>query len=181
MSILLIYQKNEQQQTDYSRLQPQKLVPVLVDENCAYVQSIAIIEYLDECHPVPKLLPEIASERAWVRAFSLIFCTDTHPLLTRRVFSLLKQLGMGEVEIQSWQMHWLSESFIAAERMLAQRSKVTIYCHGDQPGLADICLVPQCDAALRMGFILEPYPHILRIYRYCKQLAPFRSDNEIVR
>ncbi|WP_421414426.1 maleylacetoacetate isomerase [Serratia plymuthica] len=168
--------EGEQHRPAYLQLQPQKLVPVLVDKNGTYIQSLAIIEYLDECYPLPRLLPKTLSERAWVRAFAQIFCADTHPLLTRRVFSLLNQMSMGEEEIQQWRMHWLRESFVAAEEMLSQRSQSMTYCQGDQPGLADIFLIPQCDAAHRMGFSLELYPNIWRIYTHCKQLEEFKMD-----
>jgi maleylacetoacetate isomerase len=139
-------------------------------------QSLAIIEYLDEMHPQPPLLPATAADRQRVRAIALAIACDIHPLNNLRVLKYLTgDLGLSEDQKLAWYRHWVIVGFEALEPQLANDVATGRYCHGDQPGLADVALVPQVANARRFGVDLAPYPTIRRIDEACRQLAPFRS------
>jgi maleylacetoacetate isomerase len=175
--------KNEQRAPSYLALNPQGLVPLLEEEGMELIQSLAIIEYLDETHPQPPLLPENATDRARVRAISQIIACDIHPLDNLRVLRYLaKPLGHDEKAVEEWFNHWIRLGFEAIEPMLAGDKRSGKFCHGDNPGVADICLVPQMFNAKRYpSFDLKPYPAIVRVFENCMKLAAFeraRPENQ---
>jgi maleylacetoacetate isomerase len=167
--------KGEQRQPDYLALQPQGLVPVLEDDDEALVQSLAIIEYLDETHPEPPLLPGHPGDRARVRALAQAVACDIHPIDNLRVLRYLADpLGHDEKTIETWFNHWVKLGFDGIEPMLAKDGRAGEFCHGDTPTLADICLVPQVFNARRYpSFDMKPYPTIRRIFDNCMRLDAF--------
>ena len=168
--------KGEQKAPGYAALNPQKLVPALEDEGTVMTQSLAIIEYLDERHPHPPLLPVDPKDRARVRAIALAIACDIHPLNNLRVLNHLRdRLGLDEEARNAWYRHWIVEGFEALEAMLANDSRTGRFCHGDGPTLADICLVPQVYNAERYGCDLTPYPTVTRIAAACRALDAFAA------
>ncbi|MFZ5792023.1 MAG: maleylacetoacetate isomerase [Pseudomonadota bacterium] len=166
--------KGEQGGEAYRRLNPQALVPTLVDGPHVLSQSLAIIEYLEETHPEPPLLPKTAPERARVRGLALAVACDIHPLNNLRVLNYLADpLGHDEAARQRWARHWIGLGLAAIERELEASSWTGRFCHGDAPGLADICLVPQVYNANRVAAPLEDYPLIRRIDAAARALPAF--------
>ena len=159
----------------YRALNPQELVPALEDEGRILTQSLAIIEYLDETHPEPPLLPADPAGRARVRALALQIACEIHPLNNLRVLQLLKRdFGLDEAATRRWYRHWIMVGFAALEASLSAPPSRR-FCHGDAPGLADICLVPQVFNARRFDCDLAPYPRICAIDAECAALAPFAA------
>lgn len=166
-------QKGEQRAADYLDLNAQGLVPALEDAGVLHTQSLAIIEYLEERHPEPPLLPREAVPRARVRALALAIACDIHPLNNLRVLQYLEQaMGLTRDQRFEWYRHWVAEGFAAFERMLDDPQTGT-YCHGDAPTLADVALVPQVFNAQRFNCDLAPYPRIRRIHEACLALPAF--------
>ena len=165
--------KGEQRSAAYLETNPQGFVPTLEVGERRLTQSLAIIEYLDEKHPLPPLLPPGHEDRAWVRSIALAIACDIHPLNNLRVLQYLaRTLRVDEPARDAWYAHWVAEGFAAIEPQLAARASGP-YCFGDSPGLADICLVPQVANALRSNVPLDPYPRIRAINAACLALAPF--------
>ncbi|MGE5202490.1 MAG: maleylacetoacetate isomerase [Acidobacteriota bacterium] len=162
--------KNEQFGAAYLKLNPQALVPALEDGAEVVSQSLAIIEYLDETHPKPPLLPSSPTGRARVRSLSQMIACDIHPIDNLRVLRYLANpLGHDEKTVETWFNHWIKLGFDAIEQRLAHERATGRFCHGDAPGLADCCLVPQVMNAKRYpSFDLEPYPTIMRIFEACR-------------
>jgi len=168
--------KNEQAAPAYREVNPQGLVPALDDSGSVLIQSLAIIEYLDETYPDPPLLPASAVDRARVRALADIVACDIHPIDNLRVLRYLRRpLGHDDAAIAAWFNHWIAEGFAALEGLLGADPRTGAFCHGDTPGLADIALVPQVVNSERYRLDLGPYPTIARIYRTCMELEPFRA------
>ena len=160
----------------YRKLNPQGRVPALVDAGVVYTQSIAILEYLEERYPETALLPHGPAERARVRALVELVASDMHPVNNLSVLQyLVKELGASDAEKLAWYRHWIAEGFAALEAMLANDSRTGRYCHGDTPGMADLCLVPQVYNARRFECDLEPYPTIVRIDAACAELEAFKK------
>lgn len=154
----------DQRSAAYRALNPQGLVPILEDAGRSFPQSLAIIEYLDETHPAPPLLPHEAADRAWVRAFAQIAACDMHPLNNLRVLNYLRdEFKVDEAARNRWYQHWIREGFVAMEAMLAARDVASPFCFGDKPTLADICLIPQVANAARFKCPMEDYPLIRSI------------------
>ena len=162
------------QRTDaYRALNPNALVPALADGDALLSQSLAIIEYLEETCPQVPLLPATATDRAHVRAIALTSACDIHPLQNLRVLQyLVKELGLTEEQKNTWFRHWCYNGLLAVERLVLQGSPGQ-FCHGDTPGLADICLVPQLMNARRVDTDLSGMPNLLRIESNCLALPAF--------
>lgn len=162
---------------DRERLQalnPQAVVPVLHDGQHQLTQSLAIMEYLDETHPDPPLLPEDPAERARVRALALVVACEIHPLNNLRVVGYLTNtLGVSEDAKNKWYQHWVALGLQAFEAQVAGNPHTGKFCHGDTPGLADCCLYPQLANARRFECDLSGYPTLLRIEKNCNELAAF--------
>lgn len=166
--------RSEQRGETYTRMNPQQLVPTLVDGEHALIQSLAIIEYLEETHPEPPLLPAAAADRARVRAVAQIAACEVHPLHNLRVLEYLRgELGQDEDGVQRWIHTWMAAGFDAMEGLLAD-ARTGRHCHGDTPGLADLCLVPQVFTAERFGFDIAPYTACRRIHDQCMELEAFQ-------
>jgi maleylacetoacetate isomerase len=165
----------EHRQPAYLAINPQGLVPLLVDGEVKISQSLAIIEYLEETSPSPALLPADPVARARVRSLAQIIACDIHPLDNLRVTNYLRdQLGIGAEAGRVWYAHWIRTGFDALERRLASEPSTGQFCHGDQPGLVDIFLVPQIYNALRFEFDMTPYPTLRRLHAACQTLDAFR-------
>ena len=165
--------KGEQRGADYLALNPHGLVPLLVVGDKRLTQSLAIIEYLDEKHPQPPLLPPGPEDRAWVRSIALAIACDIHPLNNLRVLKYLaKPLDIEEPARDEWYRHWVREGFGALERQLADGPSGR-FCFGESPSLADVCLVPQVANANRLAVDLAPYPRIRAINEACLALPAF--------
>jgi maleylacetoacetate isomerase len=164
----------DDQKSDADRaLNPQGLVPTLVDGDLRLNQSLAIIEYLDESHPGPKLLPGTPVGRARVRSLSQLIACEIHPVNNLRVLKYLKgTLGIDQPRIDTWYRHWIAEGLSAFERELAD-PHTGRYCHGDTVTMADCCLVPQIFNARRFDCDLAPYPRTMRIFDALMALPAF--------
>lgn len=166
----------EQFDPGYLRLNPQGQVPALDDGRAVITQSMAIIEYLEEIHPEPPLLPADHIGRARVRALAQIIACDIHPLNNLRVTNFLtKDLGHGEADKLRWYRHWVRQGLAAVEALLHDHPMTGVYCHGDRPTLADVFLVPQLYNARRFECDLTACPTIERIDIACGELAGFRA------
>lgn len=174
--------KGQQHGADYTRLNPQQLIPALGHDGHVLGQSLAIIEYLDETVPDPPLLPKGAAARAHVRALAQAVACDIHPLNNLRVLQYLKNtLDADEAARLQWQRHWIATGFDALETMLSRDSRTGRFCHGDTPTIADICLVPQLANARRAEMDLSPWPTLLRIEAAACELPAFvkaRPENQ---
>ncbi len=174
--------RNDQSAPAYLTLNPQGLVPALEDDGQVFTQSLAIIEYLDETHPEPSLLPGHPADRARVRALAQIIACDIHPLDNLRVLRYLADpLGHDEATIGRWFNHWIAKGFQALEAFLAEDDQTGAFCHGDAPGLADICLVPQVFNARRYKLDLARYKTIARVFETCMAKDAFekaRPENQ---
>jgi maleylacetoacetate isomerase len=166
-----------QRAQDYLALNPQGLVPALaIDDGRVLTQSLAIVEYLDEIRPQPPLLPSEPAARARVRAIALQIACDIHPLNNLRVLNyLIGTMGVTKEQKDGWYKYWIDVGFEALERTLSRDPATGRYCHGDQPTLADVCLVPQIANARRFAIDMSPYPTLTRIESACNALQPFAA------
>ncbi len=172
----LLKDGGQQLSEQYRALNANALVPTLLDDDHALSQSMAIVEYLDETHPEPALLPGTALDRAYVRAVSQSIACEIHPLNNLRVLKYLKHtLGVSEEAKDAWYRHWIEIGFDGLEATLTREGKAGRFCFGDTPTLADICLVPQVFNAQRFQVDLEPYPTIVRIFDACMELPAFQQ------
>lgn len=167
--------RGEQSSPAYAALNPQKLVPTLVlDSGEVLTQSLAILEYLDETHPEPPLLPADPVGRARVRALALISTADIHPIQNLRVMAYLREtLGQTEESTFAWSRHWIETGFAAYEAMVAGDPRTGRYSHGERPTLADLCLVPQVFNAQRFKVDMARFPTVQRIHAACMALPAF--------
>jgi maleylacetoacetate isomerase len=159
--------KGEQHHEDYRSINPEGLVPAFVEgSDPPIVQSLAILEYIDEKHPDPPLLPRSLRERAYVRALAQVPAMDAHPLIVPRVRNYLaKELGVDEAARNAWLKHWLEEGNRALETLLSRGGRIGRFCCGDKVTLADICLVPHLiTAGMLYELDLRPYPVCERIF-----------------
>lgn len=158
------------------QVNPQGLLPALEVENAIIAQSMAILEYLEEAYPDPPLLPADPVLRGKVRAFAQLVASDIHPLNNLRVRHWLEErVGATEAQILDWYRHWVAtglESLEAAAQAEAARGQ---FLFGSQPGMADLCLVPQLQNARRFGCDLVPYPRLVEVDARCRELAVFRA------
>lgn len=165
----------EHRQPAYLQLNPAGLVPALEDGGEVLGQSLAIIEYLEEVHPRPALLPQAPLDRARVREIALAIACDIHPINNLRVLQYLGEvLGAADSQKTDWYRHWVLAGLGAVEALLAGDRRTGDFCHGDVPGLADCCLVPQVFNARRFGCDLSTMPNIVRIAANCETIEAFR-------
>ena len=172
----LVKDGGQQHRPEFRKVNPQGFVPALVDQGHVLTQSLAIIEYLEETHPNPPLLPKDALGRARVRAMALIIAADIHPLQNTRIMKYLEgELKQDEAARKRWIQRWITEGFTALEKTLANDSATGEFCHGDTPTMADVLLVPQMFSSRRFGVDLEPFPTLRRIDEHCQSLKPFQD------
>jgi maleylpyruvate isomerase len=164
--------KGEQCAPAYLAINPQGLVPALQDDaGATLTQSLAIIEWLDELHPEPPLLPNDRLRRAKVRAFAMALACDTHPLQNLKVLARLRQLGLPEEKVTDWAAWANREGLSACETLIA--GEPGPFCFGAAPTIADLCLVPQLANARRFGVDLDAYPRLLKAEAAAKNLKAF--------
>jgi len=161
--------KGEQTAPDYLKLNPQGLVPALqLEGGDVLVQSLAIMEYLDEVHPTPALLPRDPVDRAYVRALALAIACEIHPINNLRVLGDIRQrFGADDEAVNSWFRHWVDVTFRPLEQTLATDGRRGLFCFGDEPGLADICILAQVINNKRFAVDMAPYPTLSAIYQNC--------------
>ncbi|WP_299791904.1 maleylacetoacetate isomerase [uncultured Shewanella sp.] len=179
ISVHLVKDGGEQHKPEYAGLNPQELVPALIESDSkgeeadvVLSQSLAIIEYLDEKYPDNALLPQDLHDRAIVRSMAMSIACEVHPLNNLKVLQYLsKELALDDEAKSAWYHHWIDEGFRALEKQLIKHSGQ--YCFGDTVTLADLCLVPQVYNANRFKVDLSPYPNIVRIVENCNRLDAF--------
>jgi len=176
-SVTLDLRAGEQRLEKYLQVNAQGFVPALtLDDGAVLTQSVAIIEYLDEMHPHPPLLPEAPLARARVRALTQAIICDVHPLNNLRVLRYLENdLHQDKEARETWYRHWVELGFNALERWLVRDGATGRFCHGDAPTIADVCLVPQVFNARRFAVDLTPYPRIVGIDAACRGLSEFQG------
>lgn len=170
--------KGEQFSDAFRAVNPQMVVPALVDGDLTLTQSMAILEYLDEKHPEPALLPADPEGRARVRSLCLISVADTHPLVVPRIRRYIMQdMGHSEDELNAWIEHWQTAGLAALEAGVAGNRDTGRFSHGDNVTLADLCIVPQFGAAAMFGVDTAPYPTLQRIYDACTEIDAFAREH----
>jgi maleylacetoacetate isomerase len=174
--VSLVRDGGEQHKPEYRAVNPAGLVPSLVTaEGQVITQSLAIMEYLDECFPEPSLMPGSAVDRARVRAIAQAMACDIHPVNNLRILRYLEhELSVAAPERNAWYRHWVTTGLAAVEAMVTAAGNGGTFCVGDRPTLADCCLVPQLFNARRFGCELDTFPNLLRIESVCQQLEAFR-------
>ncbi len=171
----LVHDGGQQFTPDYTALNPQQLVPTLVDGDTVITQSLAMLEYLEERHPAPPLLPADSAGRARVRAMAHAIACDIHPLNNLRVLKYLTSTaGLDDQARLAWYRHWTEAGLAAVERLL-DNPLTGRYCHGDEPGMADCCLLPQVYNADRFSCDLSSMPTIRRICAALESLPAVRD------
>ncbi|MGL1833843.1 maleylacetoacetate isomerase [Rhodocyclaceae bacterium SMB388] len=167
---------NEHQREAFKALNPQQLVPALTDGALTLIQSPAIIEWLEERHPEPPLLPASAEDRARVRALAAIVGCDIHPINNKRILDYLrKEFGCDETAVKAWCGTWIAAGFDALEALLAADTRRGRFCFGDTPTLADVYLIPQVESARRFEVDLARWPIIVSIDEACNALPAFSA------
>ncbi len=166
--------KGEHKLAPYLTLHPQGLVPALEDGGKIYVQSLAMMEYLEETRPQPPLLPANADDRAYVRALAQVIACEIHPLNNLRTLRYVKKsYGLDEEGVNAWYRHWIAAGLAGLEAFVAGANKSGRYCYRDQVTIADCCLVPQVFNAQRYQCDLAPYPAVMAIFAECMKLDAF--------
>jgi maleylpyruvate isomerase len=165
--------KGEQTSADYLKLNPAGLVPTWIEDGFHLAQSLAIIEYLDETHPTPPLLPRDPRQRAIAREIALVVASDVHPIGNLRVLNRLTEMGIDEAGRTAWSKHWIKLGFDAIEARLSQLPGP--FALGEAPTLADICIVPQVFNARRFGVDLAPYERIRGLDAAAARLEAFAA------
>ena len=163
--------KGEQRDPAYLAINPQGLVPTLQDQGITITQSLAIIEWLEETHPEPPLLPKDPLRRAHVRAFAQVLACDTHPVQNLKVLTRLRELGVAEEKVTDWAAWANRDGLAACEALLANETGP--FCFGEAPGMADLCLIPQLANARRFGVDLVGFPRLLKAEAAAKNIKAF--------
>lgn len=172
----LLRDGGQQNQAAYRGKSPLGIVPALQTDTGVLTQSLAIIEWLDETYPQVPLLPADAEGRVRVRAIAQTIACDIHPLNNLRVLGYLtKNFGISEEQKNDWYRHWVNEGLAAVEKLLGDDSRTGTFCHGETPGLADCCLIPQVFNARRFNCSLDGLPTIQRIVAACDLVEAFQS------
>ena len=166
---------------EFRRINPQMALPALVwDDGTTLFQSLAIIEYLEETHPTPPLLPADPRGRARVRALALMVACEGHPLLVPRVRRYLDhELNVRDTQQTAWRRHWTVETLAALEGHLAGHNDTGRFCHGDTPTLADICLAGHATVAAMLQIDLKPWPTVKRLYETAMAMPEFSSAHPL--
>ncbi|MGZ9125871.1 MAG: maleylacetoacetate isomerase [Candidatus Binatia bacterium] len=166
----------EQLMPAYTAINPQALVPALEDNGRVLTQSLAIIEYLEETHPNPPLLPKDPADRALVRSMALVIACEVHPIQNLRVLNYVKATyNQTDEQVNQWAQHWIDLGLAALQEMIVAQPKRGKFCFGDVPTLADVCLIPQLGNARRYGCDLSKYPTILEIEKNCNAIPAFAN------
>ena len=164
--------KGEHRAAQFAEINAQALLPTLeLEDGTRLNQSLAIIEYLDEKHPQPPLVPKESLARARVRSLSYLVASEIHPLNNLRVLQHLKRLGQTQEQIDTWYRYWIADGLAKLEAEL--KGTAGKFCHGDAPSMADCCLVPQIFNAKRFNSDLAPYPTTMRVFGACMKLEAF--------
>ncbi|RDK11624.1 maleylacetoacetate isomerase [Cupriavidus lacunae] len=172
----LLKDGGQQLKPEFRAVNPDGLVPAFVDGEHVLQQSLAIVEYLDEIHPEPKLLPGTALDRAYVRGLAQEIACEIHPLNNLRVLKYLKHtVGVTDEVKDAWYRHWIELGFASLQANLERGGKAGRFCFGDTPTLADLCLVPQVFNAKRFNIDLSRFPAIAKIYEACMELPAFQK------
>jgi maleylpyruvate isomerase len=159
---------------EYSKKNPNRLIPLLENSEKSIHQSLAIIEYLEDIQGEPALLPKLAIDKAWVRSVAMDITSEIHPINNLRVLRyLVKRLGISTESKDEWYGHWINVGLESVEKQLSLDSRVGRFSYGDQPGLIDVCLVPQLFNALSAKVDVKPYPTLMRIFFECMKLPAF--------
>jgi maleylpyruvate isomerase len=170
----LLRDGGQQLKPEYRALNPDGIVPTFIDGDNVLTQSLAIIEYLEETHPEPALLPGTPLDRAFIRSIALQIACEIHPVDNLRVLKYLKhKLGIADEAKDAWYRHWLESGFESLEKRLANDARVGKLCFGNTPTLADLCLVPQVFNARRFNIDMSRYPTIERIVGHAEQIDAF--------
>ena len=166
--------RNEQLKEPFSSISAAGLVPLLKDGDELLAQSMAIMEYLDETHPEPSLLPGDAVARTRIRALAQDVACEIHPLNNLRVLRyLVREMKLSDDDKNRWYRHWVESGLAAVERQLAGDARTGRFCHADTPTLADCVLVPQIHNAQRMDCRLDQVPTVMRVFDACMELDAF--------
>ncbi len=161
---------------EYKALNPQGLVPALVDGGRVLIQSPAIIEWLEERYPSPALLPADLGARCRVRALAAIIGCDIHPVNNRRILEALRRdFGADAAAVQRWCASWITDGFDALEALLVSDTQRGAFCFGNAPTLADVYLVPQVESARRFKLDISRWPRVLAIDEACGRIEAFRQ------
>ncbi|MBL8630523.1 MAG: maleylacetoacetate isomerase [Rhodospirillaceae bacterium] len=176
LSVHLRRNGGEQHSLSYGQVNPQNLVPTLDVNGAVLTQSIAIIEYLDEEHPNPPLLPGTALDRARIRAMVQLIAADIHPIQNLRVLQYLQtDYAQPEASTTAWARHWIEKGFMALEALVQRAPVQGRYCYGDAVTFADVLLVPQMNNARRFGCDMALFPHLVTIDQRLRALPEFEQ------
>ncbi len=170
--------KGQQRDPAYREINPQGFVPYFIEDDFQLAQSMAIIEYLDETHPEPPLLPKTPRDRALARQIAQMIACDIHPLNNTRVLKMLsEEIKVSDEQKTRWYCGWIHEGFTAIEKLLKQRGDP--FCVGDTPTLADICLIPQVANAARFKCSMDPFPCIAAVNQRALDLPAFADAHPL--
>jgi len=170
----------DQYAAEYKAINPQMVVPTLIDGRAKLTQSLAILEYLEEKYPKPPLLPTDLLSCAWVRALALVNVADSHPLIVPRIRNYLTGvLQVDEAQKLAWIQHWIGLGLEAMEALLAEHRESGRFCHGETPTVADICLVTQVTPAKMFKCQLAPYKKVMRVYDDCMAIPAFADAHPL--
>ena len=178
--VYLHLEKGDQFADAYRAVNPQMVVPTLIDGDTRLFQSLAIVEYLDEKYPEPPLLPDDPEGRARVRALALMVACEGHPLLVPRVRRYLdRELNLRDEQQTAWRRHWTIETLTALEGHLAGHKSTGKFCHGDSPTLADICMAGHVTVAVTQQIPLDRWPTVKRIFETVMALPAFAKAHPL--
>jgi maleylacetoacetate isomerase len=175
-SVFVNLPKAEHQSGEYRAVNPQALVPSLEDGGHVLIQSLAIMEYLDEAYPAPPIMPPAPLDRAYVRAVSQIVACEIHPLNNLRTLKHIRAAyKLDDEGVNAWYRHWIAAGLASLESYLIGAGRTGLYAFGDMVTVADCCIVPQIFNAKRFDCELAPYPRVMRVFEQCMKLAAFES------